>query len=853
MSENSLSVNITANIIELQAKLAIAKAEMTSWTGSLRTAAKEASSTGIGGTISAEMTQAAEGVLKARQQVASLEDQLGKAGVHVRGIREINAAIHELASGNVGNLPATFARLSETFGGLGIAGVGAVAGVVALGAAFYELAVHEREAAEAAETARGALAFQGINESAAQVNAWVAQVAALPGVSEKAASAYVQAFGSIRYGTDALKAEFLDLVPVLQKQFGEEGPKQAAKLAAAFNDLKGKGASTLEEFGAAPPVMEKFYAALANDDRAAAFKILLDQAVDNLKATDAAFDHSAVTARSFWENFSLGMIGTAGNAELLIQAIDQMDASKVKKVADDLAKASQAPTNKPQLPTSDEAFRAQLEALKANTQQSQEQILNAEIAAYGRRITELKHFGQDTQAAENERLALIAERNRAAGADLVTQARDQISQINAATNIGAVQKLEQEKQVWATLLTNDHLTYDQRLAAQKSFNDASAALERQRKTETEAIAKSNADTDIAISRLQLEAKKSLLAEEFNAKQITAQQEFDQLRDITKQLEKLDEDALQKRLDDLKHEPVQTAEVYNEIRLLKAKLTADLAAYDKQEQLDAQRSAQDQARAWKDALNEITSSEQTFLGDYLTGRKTAAQSAIAIADDLALKEIQNDAKYLTQKLFLSSAELAADKSAATGGLLVHLFSNAQKLTSTISTETGESAAVSAGAATRASVTMSATAAEHAAAAEMGSKTVLQDAAKAYSGAYSAVVGIPYVGPVLAPIAGGVAYAAVAAYETLASASGGAVVPSDNMLFNLHKDEWVLPSKISTGLQGLIDGGGGAGGISVGGDLNVHTSMPGGAVSQNAMVGALTRAVRNGNPAIRSALR
>jgi hypothetical protein len=138
--------------------------------------------------------------------------------------------------------------------------------------------------------------------------------------------------------------------------------------------------------------------------------------------------------------------------------------------------------------------------------------------------------------------------------------------------------------------------------------------------------------------------------------------------------------------------------------------------------------------------------------------------------------------------------------------------------------------------------------------MGSKTVLQDAAKAYSGAYSAVVGIPYVGPVLAPIAGGVAYAAVAAYETLASASGGAVVPSDNMLFNLHKDEWVLPSRITSGLDGLIaNGGGGASGIHVGGDLNVHTSMPGGAVSQNAMVGALTRAVRNGNPAIRQALR
>jgi len=51
-----------------------------------------------------------------------------------------------------------------------------------------------------------------------------------------------------------------------------------------------------------------------------------------------------------------------------------------------------------------------------------------------------------------------------------------------------------------------------------------------------------------------------------------------------------------------------------------------------------------------------------------------------------------------------------------------------------------------------------------------KQIAHDAAKAASGAYQAVVGIPYVGPFLAPPAAALAYAATMAFGTSMSAAG-----------------------------------------------------------------------------------
>src|SRR6266478_1806964 len=95
-------------------------------------------------------------------------------------------------------------------------------------------------------------------------------------------------------------------------------------------------------------------------------------------------------------------------------------------------------------------------------------------------------------------------------------------------------------------------------------------------------------------------------------------------------------------------------------------------------------------------------------------------------------------------------------------------------------------------------------------------IKQDAGIAAAGAYKAIVGIPYVGPFLAPIAAGVAYAGVMAFD---SAEGGYDIPgSVNPLVQTHAREMILPANLADGLRGIIAKGGGDGGPA--GDTHIH---------------------------------
>lgn len=82
----------------------------------------------------------------------------------------------------------------------------------------------------------------------------------------------------------------------------------------------------------------------------------------------------------------------------------------------------------------------------------------------------------------------------------------------------------------------------------------------------------------------------------------------------------------------------------------------------------------------------------------------------------------------------------------------------------------------------------------------------NARAAAAGAYKAVVGIPYVGPFLAPPAAAAAFAGVMAF---ASASGGYDIPAGvNPLTQLHEREMVLPAQYADTIRGLASQGGAA---------------------------------------------
>ncbi|MFZ2988076.1 hypothetical protein [Ideonella sp.] len=115
---------------------------------------------------------------------------------------------------------------------------------------------------------------------------------------------------------------------------------------------------------------------------------------------------------------------------------------------------------------------------------------------------------------------------------------------------------------------------------------------------------------------------------------------------------------------------------------------------------------------------------------------------------------------------------------------------------------------------------------------------QNAMKAASAAFSAVAGIPYVGPTLAPVAAAAAYAGTMAF---ASAEGGYDIPAGtNPLTQLHAREMVLPAKHADVIRSMADGGGGGGG-----ELTVHIHALDGASVERVLMGnqsELARAIQ-----------
>lgn len=99
-----------------------------------------------------------------------------------------------------------------------------------------------------------------------------------------------------------------------------------------------------------------------------------------------------------------------------------------------------------------------------------------------------------------------------------------------------------------------------------------------------------------------------------------------------------------------------------------------------------------------------------------------------------------------------------------------------------------------------------------------KEIMADAKAAAAGAYKAVVGIPVVGPALAPVAAGVAFGGVMAF---ASAAGGYDIPAGtNPITQLHAREMVLPAKHADVIRSLAEGGAGGGGGNV--YIDVHAN-------------------------------
>ncbi|WP_018610253.1 hypothetical protein [Uliginosibacterium gangwonense] len=138
------------------------------------------------------------------------------------------------------------------------------------------------------------------------------------------------------------------------------------------------------------------------------------------------------------------------------------------------------------------------------------------------------------------------------------------------------------------------------------------------------------------------------------------------------------------------------------------------------------------------------------------------------------------------------------------------------------EESKSGATLAGIATREAAELAASAKSVAIWAASAIKNITTSAWEAMAGAWKAMVGVPYVGPVLAIAASAAAFSGVIALASnVKSASGGYDIPAGvNPMTQLHEQEMVLPAHIANPLRSMIATGGDGGGG--GGDTHVHIS-------------------------------
>jgi hypothetical protein len=356
MADSNLNVRITADVVDLTTKFAIAKAQVQGLTAEMNQLARASAKGLIDPAGAARLQQVAGDMLHARGEASALSSALAGAGVTAGGFgnslsganvhiatsaREVRRLFNELRAGSAGGAEVSLLRLSSHLLGLGPAALLALAGVGGLTAGLGYLVYQAVEAGRALDAANIGAAFAGNLElTGAKLKAFTDQLAASPGISTKAAQKIVEDLVRIPNLTapalDALVNEMPALTAALAIA-GDKGgeavkkfldPKVSAEHLAG--ELKAMGAQitrTQEEAAEAADKSGNAYAVQAA-------KIQLLTAATEKTATAQIESTSRVT--SSWANY----FGAIGLAEQGLNAESEFVAANTKQWTEHTAAVS---------------------------------------------------------------------------------------------------------------------------------------------------------------------------------------------------------------------------------------------------------------------------------------------------------------------------------------------------------------------------------------------------------------------------------------------------------------------------------------------------------------------------------
>lgn len=752
---NNISVKVTAEIVDLQAKFAVAKAESQALTSELNKLARQAASDGMTDSLRSQLTAAAEKATIAKSKVADLGKEIKDATPHVQG------------------LGAAFGELNKIAGEVGIGlGIGAL---IEFARATVESAAHIAHEAEVLNMTT--TAYQAFTEAARTAGVETDTV-------DRSIRKFNTSLGAAQKGTgeqaDALRDLHVNaFLPV------EEALPAVARGLLGMTDLSKRARIETELFGKAgaelTPALKEW--AKGSDAVAAEMRAMglvmspgVTEQMHQMEISGTTAIHkigvAAATSLGFiiesWKDWAKGGVGIPDMPH---------DVKPFKPVGHDYDVDLMAAN----------ALADSLDKNRVAAKQLESEIDQLEKAKKGL-------FVKPEEAAKFDDAIAIAKRQLAelnnksayagtgfsgAGEKAIAEAREQVAAIAADSTRGARERLTAEQAVWQQTLSGSKLNAAQRLSVQEQMNRAMASANKEISREQDQITQSDLHTNLELARQEYEQKKAYLEEEVAAGRMSEVEKISDLSEMLRRQEALELEAVSVAERGYAEDTAKFREYENQKLIIKAQSSA------KMEQL-AREGVIAQTRDQFNLKQEILSSERSLVSDIFSGRKTLGQ----MLRDVGLRMAQD---YVTAKL--------------------------EELTKHILIEQMKSAATIAGEEVRVTAKKGALAEGMATDVAAGSMQIMNDAMKAGAGAYSAVVGIPVVGPFLAPVAAATAFTAVAAFDALSSFDIGTNFVPHDMVAKVHQGERIIPKAENAELMQAVRSGRGAGG----GVPDVHVSI------------------------------
>jgi hypothetical protein len=190
---------------------------------------------------------------------------------------------------------------------------------------------------------------------------------------------------------------------------------------------------------------------------------------------------------------------------------------------------------------------------------------------------------------------------------------------------------------WLTAAINAGKQYhEQQTAASKALVEDLRA-EQQARAE---ITRATSQADIEIANKSLAAAKDALSAEFQAHEITAAKENEQLKQLAAQKYAMDLQALDNELATLEAGTAEYQRAFEQRRVLAAQYVLDQAALLRLFTEQTKQELSKQTEAYKSAFREIDEAVGTFFRDWASGQKSASQAALSALQEFMTKFISD---------------------------------------------------------------------------------------------------------------------------------------------------------------------------------------------------------------------